>query len=1169
MSKSTTEIEPRKHHQPSLATVRCAEPLPADKQGRTYGWQQVLEAERAAIQMRRRNVVPPLAVRPAENLQTVGLCLSGGGIRSAAFNLGLLQAFYRNGLLRHIDYLSTVSGGGYIGGWLSALVSCAEDKPACHLGGKDDPLRQCLTTGRGGQRPDAVTHIVRNGNYLDQPSAATSHYLIGLILNNLVLLSGAVFICVALAFVWRALDDQFAAAVLYQYSNRLLNEVIRPFLPALILFLTWILAWMWRYRAILLVRGYMMQAWVMLVPIAILGIPVFAGGAAIAVILLRSSSGRWPVVLLVLGSLLLCLFRAFCLPRHAAGVVPARWWTRAKKALDSGRATNGLIVATFVCLVIGFAVLLASPIVTPLRPSLRPDSEAPLSPGISPYISYLVGLVAAGLAPFLKPQRLLRSGLQPKSIWEKRVFNVATTALIAGVPLLGVWWFARHDFTGRNESRRWSLQIADVRNLIRWRERIKFEARNDPESLGYFIDERLNALPVWTQPDIDRQEYKAAQDRWLRRSCAAMASVESWFGIHSDSDASARGPKAIWEMTETVAPTDRKLCEEKNKIIQCLNESLLGCGVTRESTRTSRLLKTIFGDGFDDTSLICSPSKPREQFIEKVLKLVNGSKSATTDKSEQGAKPDKAERLRLFLGTHPKAKLITEMLFRYENHLLTMDEEAELARMLLEASYPDDIIRSDQVVRGNVIAADQGRRLWWVVGSLLLFLAAGLVVDLNATSLQPFYRDQLAATFLPGREYMKLREVKTTERGAPYHLLNATLNSYDAVPDLDGQVSTKIHHHTELFLFSGEFCGARSDSIRFQKTGEYMLGMLSFSGTMAVSGAALSPMQVRNPFAAILMTVFNFRTGMWVPNPRREAHERAQDLQPKRWLNRQLVYLRWQLWRRIPSFTRIFHEYSRRSAERAYHSFITDGGHHDNLGLEALLERRCRLIIVSDATQDESAGFLDLMCILRRMRVEKGIRIVNISTPGAGCSVADDGLESLLALLRPAVPHQPKGILDFLVPGDAGGEVKNEDKAMAANDRSKRHFFAARIVYPKVERTGALETGCLIYLKPTLTGDEPTDLLAYAARELEFPHHPTADQLFDEERFESYRQLGEHIGEKLGDTLARSMSGIQDGSRADSSSSSNSDTVLWRGQESLGESPDDALLRLLTEEKSA
>ena len=51
-----------------------------------------------------------------------GLALSGGGIRSATFNLGIVQGLARHRLLTRFDYLSTVSGGGYIGAWLTAWI---------------------------------------------------------------------------------------------------------------------------------------------------------------------------------------------------------------------------------------------------------------------------------------------------------------------------------------------------------------------------------------------------------------------------------------------------------------------------------------------------------------------------------------------------------------------------------------------------------------------------------------------------------------------------------------------------------------------------------------------------------------------------------------------------------------------------------------------------------------------------------------------------------------------------------------------------------------------------------------------------------------------------------------------------------------------------------------
>src|SRR5262249_20149421 len=53
--------------------------------------------------------------------------------------------------------------------------------------------------------------------------------------------------------------------------------------------------------------------------------------------------------------------------------------------------------------------------------------------------------------------------------------------------------------------------------------------------------------------------------------------------------------------------------------------------------------------------------------------------------------------------------------------------------------------------------------------------------------------------------------------------------------------------------------------------------------------------------------------------------------------------------------------------------------------------------------------------------------------------------------------------------------------------------------------------GVLVYIKSSLTGDEPSDVQNYAALHPEFPHQSTGDQFFDESQFESYRALGYHI----------------------------------------------------------
>lgn len=88
------------------------------------------------------------------------LCLSGGGIRSATFGLGILQGLAKAGVLDQFTYLSTVSGGGYIGGWLSAWMH--RDKGAGP--GVANQLGQSSTCGEA--EPNALKHLREYSNFL-------------------------------------------------------------------------------------------------------------------------------------------------------------------------------------------------------------------------------------------------------------------------------------------------------------------------------------------------------------------------------------------------------------------------------------------------------------------------------------------------------------------------------------------------------------------------------------------------------------------------------------------------------------------------------------------------------------------------------------------------------------------------------------------------------------------------------------------------------------------------------------------------------------------------------------------------------------------------------------------------------------------------------------------
>ena len=95
---------------------------------------------------------PEVATERIEDKTTCGLALSGGGVRSATFNLGVLEELHENGLLEKADYLSTVSGGGYIGTSLTHFMNRGLGFPFRRETGIVDHIRcnaAYLTPGRG------------------------------------------------------------------------------------------------------------------------------------------------------------------------------------------------------------------------------------------------------------------------------------------------------------------------------------------------------------------------------------------------------------------------------------------------------------------------------------------------------------------------------------------------------------------------------------------------------------------------------------------------------------------------------------------------------------------------------------------------------------------------------------------------------------------------------------------------------------------------------------------------------------------------------------------------------------------------------------------------------------------------------------------------------------
>ena len=142
---------------------------------------------------------------------------------------------------------------------------------------------------------------------------------------------------------------------------------------------------------------------------------------------------------------------------------------------------------------------------------------------------------------------------------------------------------------------------------------------------------------------------------------------------------------------------------------------------------------------------------------------------------------------------------------------------------------------------------------------------------------------------------------------------------------------------------------------------------------------------------------------------------------------------------------------------------LSDGGHFENLGLYELVRRHCRYIIASDCAADPTVAFDDLANAMRLVREDFGVEIEIDVSP-----------------LRP----------------DATGIAQ-------------QHVVVGTIHYDH-RRPEDNDKGILLYIKPSLTGDEPGDIQQYNARNKTFPNESTADQFYDEAQWESYRRLGEH-----------------------------------------------------------
>jgi len=240
----------------------------------------------------------------------------------------------------------------------------------------------------------------------------------------------------------------------------------------------------------------------------------------------------------------------------------------------------------------------------------------------------------------------------------------------------------------------------------------------------------------------------------------------------------------------------------------------------------------------------------------------------------------------------------------------------------------------------------------------------------------------------------------------------------------------------------------------------------SVGQAMAISGAAASPnsgYSTSGPMA-FLLTIFDARLGWWLGNPRwKQASRRPGP-------SFALRYLLAELLANTTARTRFVN--------------LSDGGHYDNLGLYELVRRRCRYIIIGDGEQDGDLTFGSLGGAIRKVRADFGVEIA-----------IDPHLIRLQGAYSPV--HCVVGTITY-------PEQDVDDPVPMTGQNGDVGFGSVK---PATRQA----RGWLLYLKSSLTGNEPADVIEYQSRNSDFPHQSTGDQFFSESQFESYRRLGLHI----------------------------------------------------------
>jgi hypothetical protein len=434
------------------------------------------------------------------------------------------------------------------------------------------------------------------------------------------------------------------------------------------------------------------------------------------------------------------------------------------------------------------------------------------------------------------------------------------------------------------------------------------------------------------------------------------------------------------------------------------------------------------------------------------------------------------------------------------------------------------------------ISTRPGFQHWHLAIAAVIFAILHVALDVNRTSMHDFYRDRLASGYASGAvSATRLSQLGNATPAltvcAAANLSSGTVRSawpgprplQRGVPPGRGAVAWMFTPSSTGLHFPNVGGG---DELVSTAAYETLLGAdrMTLFDVVADSGAAISPLMGKATSAAhrLLLAAVNVRLGVWLPRPalvrliadrcevadragRRRAWATALGAAELHgpvvtwWLSSQLaawekVYrqhsgqlagdrpgrgsavaaaLRWRIWQ--PNLLLLWREAVGRNPVGRKWIYVTDGGHYDNLGLVEALRSSPRRIYVLDASSDPDHSYRALGQAIALARSELGVEI-QIDP---------------LAMELPADPSQ-SGVTP----------------AGLRQPQLRQAYAWGQFRYTVGPRAGQRGTIGMIKLGVWAGQDLPWDVRAYYQAQQTFPRSSTLQQLYDDEDFEAYRELG-------------------------------------------------------------